>query len=386
MILQRDRHRRLFIAILAAAILFKLSIFIFGVMRVSDSIFSPDSETFLTTAKTIYSDGVFGVKDTNSGLKYEVYRTPGYPIFLAIFHNALRISLNGVILLQVLLTVLAGLITYKLATEIDYRIGILSMAIALFDPPTTIFSFKLLTESLFLFFLFLFIYIFIRYLKAGRIRLIVLSALVLVMATYVRPISYFFGIAVAIFIVYANIPRNFKKTIVHAVIFLIIIYSLLGAWQMRNYQRARTSLFATVIQEKLPAFGLVNVVEKNSNYFIQSINYLSGVGQSFVNLMTLPGSLKYYKLGFFAIIGKIIFYLWMVFWLIGFLVGCLKIKRNIYYQFLLYLILYFVTVTVIGLYFYAGERFRIPMVCSIAVISAYGWLLVRDYLAIRKHQ
>jgi len=380
---KKNINRRLFVIILIIAILFKLSLFIFGAMRIPNSVFAPDTETYLTTAKAIYTDGVFGVKDIDNSFKYEVFRTPGYPVFLAFFHNSMKIPFNGIILLQALLTVLAGLITYKIAIEIDYRIGILSMAIVLLDPPTAVYSLMLLTESLFLFLSVLFIYIFIRYLKNGRLRLIALSALILAIATYVRPINYFLGLGVAVFIIYANIPHNFQKTIIHLIVFLSIIYSSLGIWQIRNYQRAKTNLFATVIQNNPAGFGLANVVEKSDNYFTQGLNYLKDAGQSFVNLMTLPGSLKYYKSKFFGILGKIVFYPWMVFWLIGFLVGCAKIKRNIYYQFLLYFILYFAAVTVIGIPLVAGERFRIPMVCPIAVISAYGWLLIRNYFAPR---
>ena len=379
MILQENKHKKLFIIILIAAILFKLSIFVFGVMRVPDSIFDSDSETYLVTAKTISTQGVFGTQDTNGMLKYEAFRTPGYPIFLAIIHNALKIPFTGVILFQLFLTVIAGLITYKIATVIDYRIGILSMALALFDPPTSVYSLKIMTEALYVLLLFLFIYIFIRYLKSGGIRFIILSALTLVAATYVRPISYFLGITVAIFMICSNSLRDFKKTLTHAALFLIIIHSFLGVWQIRNYQRVGTSSFAVVGDSNFKIHGIAKNVEKNNNYFMQIINYLGNAGRDFVNLMTLPGSLKYYKSKPYAIFGKIIFYPWMGFWLIGFLAGCAKIKRNIYYQFLLWIMFYFVAVTVINISDAAGERFRIPMVACIAVISAYGWSVIKDY-------
>jgi len=384
MILQNNKHRKLFVVILVVAILFKLSIFVFGVMRVPDSIFDSDSYDYLRTGQAIHEQGVFGVQETSGAVRYELFRTPGYPIFLAIVHNAMKIPINGVILFQVLLTILAGLITYKIATEIDYRIGILSMAIALFDPPASVYALKIMTEALYMLLLFLFIYVFIRYLKSGRMRLIVSSALVLVLCTYVRPISYFLGIAVGIFMIYANTLRNFKKTIMHAAAFLIIIHSLLGIWQIRNYQRAGTGQFCIVGDSNFKVHSLNKIVEKNNNYFKQSINYLSEAGQDLVNLMTLPGSLKYYKSKFFGVFGKIVFYAWMIFWLIGFLAGCAKIKRNIYYQFLLWIMLYFVAVTVINISNAAGERFRIPMVACIAVISAHGWLVIRDFWSGRK--
>ena len=366
---KENKHKKLFMIILAAAILFKLSIFVFGVMHVPESIFDSDSESYLLTAKTIHTQGVFGVQDANGIIKYEVFRTPGYPIFLSIINNAMKIPFTGVILIQLLLTVIAGLITYRIATEIDCRIGILSMAIVLFDPPTSVYSLKIMTEALYVFLLFLFFYIYIRYLKKGGMISLILSALALVAATYVRPISYFLGVGVAIFMVYANILRNYKKTLIHTVVFLVIIYSFLGIWQVRNYQRVGTSSFAVV---------------GDSNFKVHGLAKNGGAGQSFVNLMTLPGSLKYYKSKPFAVLGKAIFYPWMVFWLIGFLVGCAKIKRNIYYQFLLWIMLYFIAVTVINISSAAGERFRIPMVACIAVISAYGWSVIKDFCARNK--
>jgi len=385
MVLQVNKHKKLFIVILVAAILFKLSIFVFGVMRVPESILDSDSETYLVTAKTIYTQGVFGVQDNSGKISYTAFKTPGYPVFLAIVYNAMKIPFLGIILLQLFLTVLAGLVTYKIATEIDYRLGILSMAIALFDPPTSVFSLKIMTEALYVLLLFLFIYIFIRYLKNGKISLVILSALPLAAATFVRPISYFLGMGVAIFMVYANIPRNYKKTLIHAAVFLVMVYSFLGAWQIRNYQRVGTTSFAVVGDTNFKIHGLVSNAEKSNNYFQQGINYVSYTWQSFVNLMTLPGSLKYYKSKPFAILGKAIFYPWMVFWLIGFLVGCMKIKRNIYYQFLLWIMLYFIAVTIINISNAGGERFRIPMVACIAVISAYGWLNIRDFWEKRKN-
>ena len=384
MILQENKHKKLFIIILAAAILFKLSIFVFGVMRVPDSILDSDSDTYLATAKTIYTQGVFGYQNDNGGVRFDAFKTPGYPVFLAITHNAMKIPLNGVILIQLLLTVFAGIVTYRIATEIDYKLGFLSMAIALFDPPTSVFSLKIMTEALYVLLLFLFIYVFIRYLKSGRAGSIILSALLLAAATYVRPISYFLGMGAAIFMVYANIARNYKKTLIQAAVFLVVVYSFLGIWQIRNYQRVGTSSFAAVGDSNFKIHGLASKVEKSDNYLLQGINYAGCAGQSFVNLMTLPGSLKYYKSKPFAILGKAIFYPWMVFWLIGFLVGCVKIKRNIYYQFLIWVMLYFIAVTIINISNAGGERFRIPMVASIAVIAAYGWSAISDFWGRRK--
>ena len=378
---QKANRKKLFIVILALAIIFKLSIFIFGAMRVPGSILDSDSESYLATAKTISTHGVFGAEDAVSRFKYEAFRTPGYPVFLAIFHNAMHISLNGIVFLQLLLTILAGFITYKLATEIDRRIGLLSMAIVLFDPPTAVYSLKIMTEALFLPLLALFLYLFIRYLKSGRISLALFSAFILAVCTYVRPITYYLGIAVAMFMVYANAPRGLKRASLHAFLFLAIAFSLLASWQLRNYNRSGDSSFTTIIKSNLRNHGLAAEVarDKNTGLASKGLNYLGTASGDFVNLMTLPGSLKYYDSKSFVRFSKVIFYAWMVFWMIGFLAGCVRSRRNIYLQFLLWVILYFAAVTVVNISEAAGERFRIPMVPSIAAISGYGWLVIKEY-------
>jgi len=117
----------------------------------------------------------------------------------------------------------------------------------------------------------------------------------------------------------------------------------------------------------------------DESLFSKGLDYLGTASSSFLNLMTLPGSLKYYNAKNLAKVGKVVFYIWMVFWMIGFLAGCSAGRRNIYFRFFLWVMAYFAVVTVINISEAAGERFRIPMVPCIAVISSYGWLVIKDY-------
>jgi hypothetical protein len=373
---QRDR----FTVILAAAILFKLSVFAFGPMRIPESIYDSDSATYLQTGETMYSEAIFGERAGDLTFKFETLRTPGYPLFLALLHNSMRIPLLGVIILQILLTILAGLITYKIATEIDYRLGLFSMALTLLDPPVAVQSLRIMTEALYLPLFAWYLYLTVKYLKSGKFLLLALSAPVLIIATFVRPISYFLGLGVALFLIYANPRRSIKKTLIHISLFLIIIYSVLGAWQARNYLRAGTISFSSVGDGNFQRHSLAKNVYKCATPVLQTAGYIGEAGQSFVNLMTMPGSLKYYKSKAVGVAGKIVFYPWMAFWMLGFLVGCFNVRKNIYYRFLLWIMLYFSAVTVINISNAASERFRIPMLPCIAVVSAYGWSIIRDYV------
>jgi uncharacterized membrane protein YkvA (DUF1232 family) len=58
----------------------------------------------------------------------------------------------------------------------------------------------------------------------------------------------------------------------------------------------------------------------------------------------------------------------------------------VYYQFIFSIILYFVFITIAGDMWYSGERFRVPIVPFIAIISAAGWrlfLVRRVYITAR---
>jgi len=67
---------------------------------------------------------------------------------------------------------------------------------------------------------------------------------------------------------------------------------------------------------------------------------------------------------------------------IGFIIGIVKMRDNLYYQFALLVTLYFIAASIGGISLLVGERFRVPMVPFIAVISACGWIKVRDYLKV----
>ncbi|MDO8662435.1 MAG: hypothetical protein Q7K98_04350 [Candidatus Omnitrophota bacterium] len=372
------KNRNKYFTIVAIAILLKFFLFTFLVNHAPQSRFQSDSVDYLETAQVLVSHGGFAKTNTDGSLSPEFYRTPGYPVFLAFLLGGLKFSLNGVILLQVLLTILTAWITCKAAFLVDPKIVFLSAVIVLYDPPVSIFSLQILAETLFLFVMALFMLSFISYLKNRKFNMITLSALLLAAATYIRPTSYYLGWLIVIFIIYANIRVYPKKTIVHALVFLLIFYSLLGAWQERNYKRFGQKSFCAVVQSSYRYFGLYKSYSRNkdaeSKGMAPAAYYAKTTVRSFLYLMTRPGPFKYFKSKILSAIGNALAYPWMVFWLAGFIIGFIKCGRNIYYQFNLLIIAYFIAASIGGVSLLVGERFRVPMIPFIAIISAYGWL------------
>ena len=175
-------------------------------------------------ADTLYEKGAFASPGPDGRLHPETFRAPGYPLFLGGLYDAAKVPLNGVIFVQVIVTVLTAWIIYLIAFQIDPKIAALSATLFLFDLPTTMSALRLLTETLFVFVMALFILSFVLYLRREKVKFLVLSALGMAALAYIRPGSYYLGGAVAFFIIYANVPKHITRAIMHAVLFGIIVF------------------------------------------------------------------------------------------------------------------------------------------------------------------
>lgn len=381
-----NKKNKLIWIIIIIALVIKFALFSYMLIFAPDGKFQPDSTDYLKTAGVIASRGVFAL-DNNGVLQYESYRTPGYPFFLSLLHFMLKIPLEGVIFLQILLAIAVAFITYKAASIIDRKIALLSALIVLYSPPITIFSLQILGDILNLFLLSLFMLAFIRYLQTKRTNLIMLSVIPLALATYVRPVSYYFCLVMAIFIVYTNIRDKFWRGIFHALIFLIVVYGILGIWLLRNYIHFHRYIF-TNIQSDYRSFPIFENYAKTDASLGKTVapvlSYINAAWHCFLSLMTRPGSLKYFHNYTLTVIGKIFGYPFVVFWWIGFLAGLSKIKSSIYFQFILFMIAYFVFVTIAVVARSSGERYLLPIIPLISIVSAAGWIKLKDSYSKRR--
>ncbi|MFC1645707.1 glycosyltransferase family 39 protein [Candidatus Omnitrophota bacterium] len=336
---------------------------------------------YTQTANNLIAHGAFTTSYNEDGTYTpELFRTPGYPFFIGILNKAMKIPYAGIILVQIVLTILVALITYKTALVINPKLAYLSSLIVLYDPPVTIFSMMLLTETLFLLLISVFMLIFVRYVKEKRIWLVILSALIIAMATYVRPIAFFLGAAMGIFVIYLAFRTKLIKLLMHVLVFLLIIYSFLSIWSMRNYRVAGRKTFSTVAEFVVAYKKYYRHDDAITKSLPPVLYYSNAVSRCFLSLMTTPGTLKNFNSPLLKEAGKIFGYPWMVFWLIGFLFGISKTGKNPYLQFLLFVVLYFICASIGGILFGVSSRQRVPMVPFIAILSAHGWIWIMRLL------
>lgn len=88
--------------------------------------------------------------------------------------------------------------------------------------------------------------------------------------------------------------------------------------------------------------------------------YINVSARCLMSLMTRPGNLKYFNSDTATAIGKVLAYPWMIFWLLGFIPGSIKMRHNLYIQFMLFIVLYFIAASIGGIMWGVGGKVPHP--------------------------
>jgi 4-amino-4-deoxy-L-arabinose transferase-like glycosyltransferase len=162
----------------------------------------------------------------------DLLRTPGYPLFLAVTSLA---GLTAAALANVILSVISVILVWKLARSVfdDNRIALGAAWSFAFEPLSAVLSVALLSESLFLFLLLLCLERLAVFLRERQLRVLLAAGLWLAAATFVRPITYYLPVALALGLLFVlmRVPGLRWKA---PAILLISVLPWLAAWQIRN--------------------------------------------------------------------------------------------------------------------------------------------------------
>jgi len=379
--IKRYSDKKILILIISASLVIKLALFAYAAVNAPDAKFMPDTKTYLEPGKNLIEKGSFATFDGSGNIIYERSRTPGYPIFLAFLKYVLKLPFNAIILVQILLITLAGYIVYKAAHKLDGNIALLAAFIFLFDQPTTISALMLLSEALCTVFTALFMYFFLKYLRDRGLGRLVVSALMLAAATYIRPAGYYLGIYLAIGVIYALSRVNLKKGIIHALIFFLLFYSMLGTWQCRNYLRSGYADFSTIVKTNIYRWGPLHKYERDGGYEATKMSpfayYPDLVTRMAIQYFTVPGTLKYLKSEGLKAASKVYGYPWVVFWLVGLIFARYDKLSS---RFLISVILYFAAGAILITGLTISSRYRVPTMPMISILSASGWIRLAGLL------
>ena len=179
----------------------------------------------------------------------EVFRTPGYPAFLAasfvLFGNSLAVP----VLLQIILSVgtLTLIGSLAQATFGHGRVATLAVWIGAIDLLSLAFSQLLLSETLFTFVLAAAAWAGLRACRGDRgTRWAAASGLLLGLAALVRPIGYYLPLPFALVLGASGaVSRGSRFVVSLSVASLVPAAVVLGAWQLRNHVTADVWVFST---------------------------------------------------------------------------------------------------------------------------------------------
>lgn len=289
---------------------------------VTKSIFEGDAQDYHQLAVSMVKDKSFE--------EFNGYRSPGYPVFVALLYSISSSSVWFVLLVQLLLSLISVLLVYKIASTFFSRtVALLSAFLFAIDLNQAECVVMLYTDTLFVFLFLASVYYLCKGMKEKDFKIICVSAFVLGIATMVRAIAFLFPVAVIFFIIVFGFLK-LRAKLIYSLAFGLIFIATISPWLLRNYikygeaelttQSGSNLLFWNVVAteayksgkseeqvhlefEKIAALHGANTTEKNpfkiskiysdiaqkyirDNFFLYCKRHLMGMGNLFTNLST----------------------------------------------------------------------------------------------------
>ncbi|MDP2638655.1 MAG: glycosyltransferase family 39 protein [Candidatus Azambacteria bacterium] len=205
--------------------------------------YQDDSATQVLMAKNLISYGTFSldgdpsslVRVPTSPLNPTNFLTPGYPFWLVFIFIIFK-SFTPAIFIGALIFAFSVPITYFLAQEItgNEKIAFWSAIVFMIEPLSIYHSGILQTEQLFVPLFLAGVYLFIRYLRTNDKKFLYSSLFIFSISTLVRPIIFYFLPVLLLIIAIRELKIFNKKTIIYCLVSLILTYSVVGLWMIRN--------------------------------------------------------------------------------------------------------------------------------------------------------
>lgn len=232
------RRNLILILILSLALVIRTALPIISWICNGDThrFFYSDTPTYLLPAQTLLNTGQYAVNG-----QPELLRPPGYPFFLipGFFANALVfITLT----LQIALSVITVALVYCIAHTLTINKQIAQYAgfLAAIEPLGVLYTSHLLTETLFTALLTSGLYALIRAHQKSTIYPLIIAAMLLATATYVRPIGIYLPCILAVPVALSRWPWQ------RLALFLLIALGLPSIWIFRNMAVANYLGFSAI--------------------------------------------------------------------------------------------------------------------------------------------
>jgi len=244
-----------FAIVLILSIMVRIAV-LMTVLSSPDRAIRTDSGGYIELATTLGQKGVFERDD-----QPEIFRTPGYPLFILAFKPFGDFDLRLVLIIQILLDSGTVVLTYLLTQRLfGHRVGLVAATLYALSPLAITYSVRIMTECLFTFLITLALYLLVLYIKKNRWFTLLASAIVTSIACYVRPAGLVLIIVVTFifllrsFLLLLRRKRDAGLNLVRSVIWVILVGALVVPWAIRNKLRADYFGFSSIGDYHLFAF------------------------------------------------------------------------------------------------------------------------------------
>ena len=218
--------------IIGMLVLLRIILFVFFVTAEGQYI-EEDSGYYIWLADILREHHVFS-QDSKPPFIPQVFRTPGYPVFLALIKSLGMISPYWVVFWQELIYGASCFVFYhfaqKIFTKSVTRAGLIFL---LLEPGGLATPKMVLSETLFLPFFLAGMLAIAYYLRDKNWRYLMLAGFLMGLGAFVRPAIVYFPLLVAFVLLFCNL-QNGKKYL-HITLFLLVFVLSISPWLYRNY-------------------------------------------------------------------------------------------------------------------------------------------------------
>lgn len=232
-----------YLAVVCVKIIFTTALLV----NYPDSFLSADSSSYIIPASTLWS----GMQFANEAGP-EVFRTPGYPIFLAPGYVVGVPVIIYAAFLQLILVFICASLVFKITVNISENITAAhaSAFLTLLSPEIILSQHLVLSEILFSFLLTLAAYLLVRWHHTARSSLLIAAFLTITIATFVRPTSLYLPYVLGCTIIFWSLLFDaIGKKVLTSILVLLVGGAHMTAtdlWKERNFQVSGQREFATV--------------------------------------------------------------------------------------------------------------------------------------------
>ena len=205
-----------------------------------------DTASYIEPGRNLIMHGQYVI-----GSLPEIDRTPGYPLFTMLTGMASDNVLLTVVA-QIVLSMLSLLLVWRIAERVFPNSGAGKIAAWLYalEPISILYTVRLMPEILFVLLLLATVDRLLSFYETSKLSTLALSGLLLATATYVRPVSYYLVIPLAVSLL-VTAPRGTGLRWKAPTVLLLSVLPWLVAWQLRNKAETEYSGFSSIVEQNL---------------------------------------------------------------------------------------------------------------------------------------